>query len=392
MREAGVREMGAETPLPRLEVAELRHVRLPMVVPFETSMGRLNERDAFLIRLRADGLEGWGEAAAWRDPSFSYETVETCFYAAERYLLPLLFSAAQPAARGIDSLLTPVRGYPMAKAALETAAADLAARAQGISLSRWLGGSSAEVIVGISLGIEASHEALLGRIEQAVAKNYRRAKIKIRPGWDLAVVEAIRRRWPDLPISVDANSAYTLADRELFKALDAHGLVTIEQPLRHDDLVDHADLQSGLVTPVCLDESLASLADLEAAIRLKSCRMVNLKPGRVGGLRQSLAVHDLCHDQGLALFCGGMLETGIGRAANLAIASLKHFRIASDLSESARYFARDLVDPPFRLTERGTLAVPAGPGIGVTIDEGELERRTVTCHSFTRSELAGAQA
>jgi len=383
---------GVEPPLPRLEAAELRHVRLPMVVPFETSMGRLAERDAFLIRFKAEGLEGWGEAAAWRDPSFSYETVETCFYATERYFLPMLFSAARPSARGIDELLAPVRGFPMAKAAVETAAADIAARAAGLSLSRWLGGTSEEVIVGISLGIEPSHEALIGRIEQAVAKNYRRAKIKIRPGWDLGVVKAIRRRWPELPISVDANSAYTLADRALFGELDRFGLVTMEQPLRHDDLVDHAELQSGLVTPVCLDESLASVADLEAAIRLKSCRMVNLKPGRVGGLARSRAVHDLCRDQGLALFCGGMLETGIGRAANLAIASLPHFRIASDLSESARYFERDLVDPPFRLTERGTLKVPTGPGIGVTIDEGEVERRTITRRNFTRAQLIGAAA
>jgi len=275
----------------------------------------------------------------------------------------------------------------MAKAAIETAAADLAARAQGLSLSRWLGGTSDEVIVGISLGIEPSHEALLARIEQAVAKNYRRAKIKIRPGWDLAVVEAIRGSWPELPLSVDANSAYTLADRDLFAALDRFALVTMEQPLHHDDLVDHAVLQEELVTPICLDESLASVADLEAAIRLKSCRMVNLKPGRVGGLVRSKAVHDLCRDQGLALFCGGMLETGIGRAANLAIASLPHFHIASDLSESARYFARDLIDPPFRLTPRGTLAVPTGPGIGVTIDEKELERRAVTRREIHREAV-----
>jgi O-succinylbenzoate synthase len=281
-------------------------------------------------------------------------------------------------------LTKPVRGHQIAKMGLEAAVWDLLGRAQNRSISHLLGGTRERVSVGVSIGVQGSVPALLERIAGFWAQGYSRIKIKIRPGWDVAVVAQVRERFPDVPLMADANSAYTLADAGQLAALDEFDLMMIEQPLAYDDLVDHAELQRQLRTPICLDESVPSLAAARAALALDSGRIVNIKPGRVGGLTVARAIHDLCLAEGIPVWCGGMLETGIGRAHNVALASLPGFTLPGDISGSARYFHEDIVDPPFVVNDDGTMTVPSGPGIGVTVLDGRLDavtRRRATVSS-----------
>jgi o-succinylbenzoate synthase len=362
----------------KLDSVELIHVRLPLVAPFETSLGRIEIKDAVLVRGEADGLTGWAEVAAWYDPWYSYETVDTSLYVLERYLIPRAIDRDVSAIDSIDPW-PEVRGYPMAKAALQVLALDLLAQAEAQPLARRIGGVRSSVDVGISLGIEPSVEALLDRIATAVDNGYQRVKVKIKPGWDVAVVAAIRERFGDsLPLMVDANGAYRLSDAEHLASLDIFGLTMIEQPLDYDDLDDHAALSRRLRTPICLDESVPNLRAVRRALALGSCRVVNVKHGRLGGPVTARAVHDSCADAGVAVFCGGMLETGIGRAANVAVASLPNFTVPGDLSASNRYFERDLIDPPFVLNPGGVLDVPDRPGLGVDVDEDFLRECTIS--------------
>jgi O-succinylbenzoate synthase len=273
-------------------------------------------------------------------------------------------------------LMAPVRGHNIAKMGLEAAVWDLLGKAEGRSVSDLLGGTRARVPVGVSLGVQDSVPALLDRIDTFRAKGYSRVKVKIRPGWDVDVVRQVRERFPDLPLMVDANSAYRLVDAERLGVLDECGLMMIEQPLAYDDLVEHAELQRQLVTPICLDESVPSLAAARAALTLGSGRIINIKPGRVGGLVAARAIHDLCRSLGVPVWCGGMLETGIGRAHNVALASLPGFNLPGDISASARYFADEVVTPPFAVNADGTMDVPSGPGIGVEVVLGRLEAAT----------------
>jgi len=359
-----------------IDFLELRLLRLPLVRPFETSFGRVASRTIVLVTVRGDGLEGWGESVADADPLYSGETVDTVWRAIERYLAPRLLAAPIADARDLGERFRAVRGHHMAKAAVEMAVWDLQARRDGRPLSALLGGVRAAVPSGVSIGIEASVDALLERIAIERAAGYQRVKIKIKPGWDVGVVERVRARFgDDLPLMVDANAAYQPADAAL-EALDAQGLLMIEQPLAEDDLVEHAALQRRLRTPICLDESVDTPADMAAAVALGACRIVNIKPGRLGGHAASIAVHDRCVAAGIPVWHGGMLESGIGRAHNLHLASLPGFTLPGDIAASERYFQPDLIEPPIRVAADGTVAVPAGPGIGVTIVPDRVERAT----------------
>ncbi|HXG65939.1 MAG TPA: o-succinylbenzoate synthase [Blastocatellia bacterium] len=359
-----------------IERVEIRLTRLPLNEPFETSFGSIDSRLIFLVSVAADGLIGWGEVVAAEEPRYSYETVGTAYHAIRDFLASALM--AEPVT-GLDDLaarFAPFRGHNMAKAGLELAYMDLLARATGQSLAQLIGGTRTHIRVGVSLGIQPTLERLLERVERYLSLGYQRIKLKIKPGWDVDVVAEVRRRHPNILLSVDANSAYTLADSERLKALDDFGLLMIEQPLDHDDLLDHAKLQRQMATPLCLDESITGLRRAQKALTMGSCRMINIKVGRVGGYSQALAIHDLCYGQGVPVWCGGMLESGIGRAHNIALASLPGFTLPGDISASSRYFARDVIVPEVRVAADGTVEVPRGVGLGFDIDVDYIENRT----------------
>jgi len=351
-------------------------VRLPLVQPFETSFGREDVRDTVIVAVRGGGLTGWGEAATSVGPWYEYETIETCWHVLRDFLGPRVVGREIASPADVAQLMAPVRGHNLAKMGLEAAVWDLLGQAQGCSITQLLGGVRERVPVGVSIGVQASVPALLERIEDYWAQGYSRIKIKIKPGWDVDVVRQVRARFPGVAVMVDANSAYTLADAGRLAALDDYDLMMIEQPLPYDDLVDHAELQRRLRTPICLDESVPSLAAARAALALGSGRIVNIKPGRVGGLTVARAIHDLCRENDWPVWCGGMLETGIGRAHNVALASLPGFTLPGDISASARYFHQDIVEPAFVVNEDGTMTVPTGPGIGVAVVPERLEAAT----------------
>jgi O-succinylbenzoate synthase len=361
----------------RLEAVELRVVQLALRFPFETSFGREETKHAVLVAAHADGLVGWGEAPVLAAPLYNEETVETAWHALRDFLVPALLKTPLAHPREVPGRLRFVRRHHMAKAALEAAVWDLFAQQQGRSLRELLGGVRDRVEVGVSLGIEPTVADLLRRVESFVAQGYRRVKVKIRPGWDVEVVRELRRHFPELPLQVDANSAYTLEDAAVFEAMDGLGLLLVEQPLGEDDLVDHAKLQARLRTPVCLDESIVHPHDARKAIELGSCRVVNVKPARLGGLAAAVETHDVCAARGVPVWCGGMLETGVGRLANLALASLPNFRLPGDLSASDRYFEEDLIEPPVTLEPDGTVRVPAEAGVAPRVRKDRVERATV---------------
>ncbi len=367
-----------------VDSVEIRLIRLPLKEAFETSFGRVHSRLIFLVRAAGHGLSGWGEVVAAEEPRYSYETVGTASHAIRDYLAPALL--AQPVA-GLEDLaarFAPFKGHNMAKAGLELAWLDLLGQMRNQSLSELIEGTHARVPVGVSLGIQPTLAALLERVDQYLALGYQRIKLKIKPGWDVNVVAEVRRRHPDILLSVDANSAFTLKDLDRLKALDAFNLLMIEQPLDHDDLLEHATLQAELKTPICLDESITSPRRAEQALRLGSCRLINIKIGRVGGYSQALAIHDLCYAQGIPVWCGGMLESGVGRAHNLALASLPGFTLPGDISASSRYFERDVIVPEVSVAADGTAEVPRGPGLGFAVDLDYLERCTETVERIER--------
>jgi O-succinylbenzoate synthase len=352
---------------------------MPLRAEFETSFARVAQREMVIVALEADGLVGWGEAPVARRPHFSAETTETARHVLRDFILPAIVGAKVADEAALLARFAWVRGHRMARAAVESAFLDLLAKAAGEPLAKRLGAARGAIEVGVSLGIPKNHDlaALLSEVEQRRAEGYCRVKVKIRPGFDRAPLEAIRARFPDLPLAADANGAYREAGADLLLPLDDLGLVFLEQPLSPPDLCGHARLAARLRTPVCLDESLDAPEDLEAAIALGSCRVVNLKPARVGGPQAALAVRDLAAARGLDLWCGGMLETGIGRAHNVALAATPGFTMPADLSASDRYWEEDIVEPPFRLLPGGRLAVPQGPGIGVEVVRERIERATV---------------
>ena len=360
----------------KIEKIEVRHVEMPLVHPFETSFGREEVRDTIIVSVHSAGLTGWGEAATSTGPWYEYETVQTCWHVLNDFLGPCLFGQDISDASSAVRLMAPVRGHNIAKMGLEAAVWDLLGQARGVPVAELLGGTRDRVAVGVSIGVQESVPELIDRIEAFAELGYSRVKIKIRPGWDVDVVRRVRERFPLLPLMVDANSAYTLADADRLGSLDGYGLLMIEQPLAYDDLVEHAELQRRLRTPICLDESVPSPAAARAALALGSGRIINIKPGRVGGLVAAGEIHDMCVGQGIPVWCGGMLETGIGRAHNVALASLPGFTLPGDISASARYFDEDIVEPPFDINPDGTMSVPTAPGIGVRVLTDRLYRNT----------------
>jgi len=348
----------------RVRAVELRLVGLGLVRPFRTSFGQMTEKACVLAKVETDDAIGWGECVAGAEPDFSEEFNEGAWLVLRDLLVPALFAAGDVGAARLDELFAFVRGNPMAKATLVNALLDAELRAQGRSLASFLGSERDRVECGVSIGIAPTAEALLDQVAGHLLEGYRRIKLKIEPGADLERVRAVRERHPDILLSVDANAAYTLEDADVFRGLDPFELLMVEQPLHHEDLVDHAKLQRQIRTDLCLDESIRSAAHAEAAIELGSCRIVNIKQGRVGGVLEAKRVHDVVSARGVPVWCGGMLETGIGRATNLALASMPGFTLPGDTSASRRYFHDDLTEP-FEMAPDGTMAVPDEPGIGV---------------------------
>jgi O-succinylbenzoate synthase len=365
----------------------LRLVRLPLVAFFETSFGRIHDRQFILVSVDGGGATGTGECVAEVDPYYSAETTVTAWHVIRDFLAPIVLGRAFAHPRDVFAALSRVRGHHMAKAAVEMALWDLAATHQGLPLSALLGGTRREIASGVSIGIQDSVPALLDRIAAEIDAGYRRIKIKIKPGWDVDVVARVRERFGGVPLMVDANAAYTLDDRARLAALDRFDLLMIEQPLEYDDIRDHARLQRDLATPICLDESIDSVRAADEALALGACRIINIKPGRVGGHAESIRLHDLCAARGVPVWHGGMLESGIGRAHNIHLASLPNFSLPGDIAASRRYFAPDLIEPPIEVSAAGTIAVPTGPGLGVTIDWGRLDAATIE-----RAEIARGAA
>lgn len=361
-----------------IEKVELRTVRLPLNEPFETSFGRIDSRLIFLVAVNGGGQTGWGEVVAAEEPLYSYETVGTALHVLRDYLAPAILGEPLRDISDVAQRLSSFRGHNMAKAGLELAFMDLFARLKCESLSHLIGGTRESIPVGVSLGIQPSLDDLLERVDRYLSLGYQRIKLKIKPGWDIGVVREVRRRNPDILLSVDANAAYTLADLDHLRTLDDFGLLMIEQPLEHDDLIDHAQLQSKLSTAICLDESITGIQRARQALELGSCRIINIKIGRVGGYSQAIGIHDLCYAQGIPVWCGGMLESGIGRAHNIALASLPGFVLPGDISASSRYFARDLIVPEVTVSRDGTVIAPLAPGLGFNVDLDYVIARTET--------------
>jgi O-succinylbenzoate synthase len=360
----------------QIERIELTEISLPLIEPFRISSGVATNRRIFLLRLvSTDGAEGWGECVAGEVPNYSPETIDTAWLAIREWVAPRVlghrFSGPEEIQPHLD---VNFRGHNMAKAAVEMGAWELTARLRGVSLASLLGGTQRRIPVGISIGIQESPEALVEKARSCLAQGYRKLKMKIEPGADLDYVRPVRQALgPDAPLMADANNAYTLADLPRLQELDELGFLMIEQPLAWDDLLRHATLQKELLTPICLDESITSVDRAEDAIALGSGRIVNIKPGRVGGFRQAIAVHDVCARHGIPVWCGGMLESGVGRAHNVALASLPNFTLPGDLSPSRRYWAHDIVDPEWTMDAEGWVTVPFDrPGMGVTVDEGRV--------------------
>lgn len=343
-----------------LKAVELRYVSLPLRFPFETSFARETVKECLLVRAFTRDTEGWGEVVAMSEPLYNEETLTSCWHILKEYLIPATLKRTWTDPEEWANAMQPVRRNYMARAGLEAALWEIHAQQQNQSLAQLWGGIHSQLQVGISLGIESHLDQLLPQIEAAIDEGYARVKLKIKPGWDTQVLKEVRARWPNLPLQVDANSAYRLQDLPIFQELDDHNLILIEQPLDHDDIVDHAQLQKHLKTPLCLDESIDNAAQCRRALDLESCRIINIKPGRVGGFAAARAIHDLCQSRHIPCWVGGMLETGIGRLQNLALASLPNFTLPGDLSASRRYFDRDLIEPEVTL-KNGKVDVPQAP-------------------------------
>jgi O-succinylbenzoate synthase len=348
----------------RVRAVELLLVDLPLVRPFRTSFGEVSDKRCVLVRVETDDAEGWGECVADSRPDFSGEFNEGAWLVLRDFLAPSLFRAGDVDVAAAERAFADVRGNPMAKAALLDAVVDADLRASGTSLASWLGAERDRVGCGVSIGIAPSTDALLEQVSGYLEQGYRRIKLKIEPGVDVDRVRSVRDAHPGILLSVDANAAYSPTDVDVFRSMDDLGLLMIEQPLHHEDLLRHAELQALLRTDLCLDESIRSAADATTALELGACRIVNIKQGRVGGLLEAKRIHDLCLERRVPVWCGGMLETGVGRAVNLALAAMPGFTLPGDTSASARYFHEDLTEP-FELAPDGTMEVPMGPGIGV---------------------------
>lgn len=356
---------------------KLRKLQMRLKNPFSTSFGTMQDKEFYIIEAAdGEGNQGYGESVAFSSPWYTEETVKTNLHIMEDFLIKILLENEISHPDQVSELFKPIKRNNMAKAALEGAVWDLYAKRKNITLAKALGGTKKVIDVGISIGIQPSVNDLIKVIDGYVREGYKRVKIKIKPGWDLEVLKEVRANFPELPIMADANSAYKLNEIEHLQQLDDLGLMMIEQPLAHDDIVDHAKLQAVMKTPICLDESINSLEDARKAIQLRSCKIINIKIGRVGGLTEARKIHDYCHKHDIAVWCGGMLEAGIGRAHNIALTAMDQFILPGDTAGSSRYWEKDIIKPEV-LVNNGLIDVPSAPGIGYEIDKKALEEFTV---------------
>jgi O-succinylbenzoate synthase len=361
----------------KIDAVILREINIPLVAPFQTSFGTTTDRRILLIEIRAEGFTGWGECVAGEHPYFSEETIDTAWTIIATELAPLLTDSELEQSGNVPRLFKRIRGNRMAKAAVENAIWDLESQLNGISLSTMLGGTREKIACGVSIGIQPTLEQQLAKIEKELAAGYQRIKLKCKPGWDRTMLEAVRNRWPEILLSVDANSSYRLKDIDHLVSFDEFRLLMIEQPLWADDFYFHSMLQKQLETAVCLDESIRNRRDALAAIEMESCRIINIKCGRVGGFSEAIAVHNAAAERGIAVWCGGMLETGIGRSHNIALSSLENFLLPGDVSASSRYWADDIIEPAVTVSSAGEITVPTTPGRGFEVRTDLVEQLTV---------------
>ncbi len=361
----------------KIDAVVVREISMPLVRPFETSFGRTTERRILLVEVQSEGISGWGECTAGEHPSFSEESTSTAWAVIIEELLPLLMQAEIANSGACPKIFSGVRGNRMAKAALENAIWDLESQQKGIALADLLGGTRATIPCGVSLGIQSSIASLLASVETELAAGYQRIKLKCKMGWDVEVFEAVRKRWPNILLSCDANAAYRWRDADHLKQFDAFQLLMIEQPLWYDDFYYHSMLQRQLETAICLDESIHNRRDALAAIEMESCRILNIKLGRVGGFSEAIRVHNVAAERSIPVWCGGMLETGIGRSHNIALASLPRFTLPGDISASQRYWAEDIIEPEITVSAQGEILIPEVPGRGFAVRLDRIERCTI---------------
>jgi O-succinylbenzoate synthase len=368
----------------QIDKITLRRLRMPLVHFFETSFGRTYEREIILVEVVSDGLSGWGEVTCGENPFYNEEWTDAAWLLLQDFAIPRILHHPLESAADTAARLSHIRGHYMARGGLEVATWDLEARQKGVPLWKLIGGGAIrEIPCGVSIGIQDSVPQLLQKIETEINAGYKRIKMKIKPGWDIDVIREVRKRFPDVLLTADANSAYRLSDAPRLKALDEFNLMMIEQPLAHDEIIDHVELQAQLETPICLDECIRSAHQAEQAIRMKACRIINIKLGRVGGFSGAKAVHDVAHGAGIPVWCGGMLEAGIGRAHNIALSTLPGFVLPGDVSASKRYWAHDIITPEVEVSPQGTIAIRDEPGFGYGIDQDFLGTVTVREQSFT---------
>jgi len=373
----------------KIEQITIREIRVPLLHPFVTSFGRETERHIILATVRCEGAVGWGECVASQHPYYSEECVGTAWPVMVQELIPSLLGKTIERASDAPKLMAQARGNRMAKATLENALWEAEAEAKGISLSKLLGGTRAEIDCGVSIGIQESIEKLEEKVADELAAGYQRIKLKCKPGLDVQLFERIRKRWPKILLSCDANSAYTLHDAGHLQTFDQFNLLMIEQPLWHDDFFFHATLQKQLKTRICLDEAIRNARDAEAAIKLGACGIINVKVGRVGGMSEAKRVHDVCQKNNIPVWCGGMLETGIGRAQNVHLSTLPNFTLPGDVSASKRYWKEDIVEPEIEVSSKGTITVPQKPGTGYRVKEDFVEKLTVRTQTFSAAVSVG---
>ncbi len=359
----------------KVEKVDLYDIEIPFIFPFKSNNATVESHSCLIVAVYSDGLVGWGECPTFNEPFYTYETMKTAHHILKDFLIPLLVNKNIDFPQEVNSLFSPIRGHQMAKSALECAVWDLFAKRANLSLAKYIGGRKDRVKVGVSVSLQSSINDLLRKVEDYVIQGYQRVKLKIAPDSALSSLRAIRHHYPDLMLMGDANSIFSLDDVSLFQEMDELNLLMIEQPLAYDDLLNHAILQSQIKTPICLDESINSFNDTQSAIALKSCQIINLKQSRVGGIANTLQIHDLCEKEGIKLWCGGMLESGIGRATNLHIASLNNFQLPADISATNRYFDEDIIESDIVLNrEDSTIDVPEKPGIGVEVNQRTLNK------------------
>jgi o-succinylbenzoate synthase len=366
----------------RIDAITIREIQARLKAPFETSFGSTWQRRILLVQVLSEGLSGWGEVTAGEGPFYNSETTDTAWLILREFVAPLVLKQSSVAAETVTPLLEVIRGHEMAKAALENALCDIEAQRRGIPLSKFIGGTFAEIPSGVSIGIQNSTKELLPLIAKELAAGYQRIKIKIKPDKDVEVIAAVRKEFPSAKLMVDANSAYRLADTERLKKLDAYDLMMVEQPLAWDDIFDHATLQKQMRTPICLDECIHNAHHARAALELGACRIINIKLGRVGGHTEARRVEEICRQRSVPVWCGGMLESGIGRAHNIAMSTLPGFVLPGDVSASRRYWDEDIIEPEVEVSARGTIRVPTSQGLGYAVRTERIEQLTVRSETF----------